>query len=191
VPDGYEALARAALAEVTAAESVGELLGVEAPADGVTDLAFASRLSGYVGWRWMVSMAQVPDAGPSVLEVELLPGDGSLLAPPWVPWAERLAEYRRTHPDDADAVEVEDELDDEDDELDPDEDVLDDEVDDELDGVDFEAPGGAEEADVLLDEELDDEAGLDGDDEPTDEGDPEEGPSAPAAPAGEEPRSEG
>jgi hypothetical protein len=29
-----------------------------------------------------------------VLELELLPHDGSLIAPDWVPWSQRLAEYK-------------------------------------------------------------------------------------------------
>ena len=29
-----------------------------------------------------------------MLEVELMPGDGALIAPDWLPWAERLAEYQ-------------------------------------------------------------------------------------------------
>jgi hypothetical protein len=162
VPDGFEAVARAALAEVTAPDSVGELLACEQPAEDVTDLAFASTLPGYVGWRWTVSMAQLPDAPPSVLEVELLPGDGALLAPAWVPWAERLAEYRRAHPDEVDGALTDEELDDDEldeDEVDPDEDVLDDEADDELDGVDFEATADLDEADGddLLEDEDEDE----------------------------------
>lgn len=163
VPDGFETLAREVLAEVAPPDSVGELLSGDRSVEDVVDLAFASRLPGYIGWRWTVSMAQLPDAGPSVLEVELLPSDGALLAPPWVPWAERLAEYRRAHPEDAEAVDVDeadDELDDDEldeDELDADEDVLDDEADDVLDGVDFEAAGDADDDEALEDEGLGDE----------------------------------
>ncbi len=159
VPDGFEALAREALAEVTPRESVGGLLGADRSADDVTDLAFASRLPGYADWRWTVSMVQLPDDEPSVLEVELLPGDGALLAPPWVPWAERLAEYRRTHPDDAELGDADEDLD-EDDELDADEDVLDDEADEVLDGIDFEAPTDADEDDADEDDEDDNPAGF-------------------------------
>ncbi|MGN6743786.1 MAG: DUF3027 domain-containing protein, partial [Amnibacterium sp.] len=113
--DDRAELALRALAEVTDPASVGELIEVAEPEAGVRDLVFACRLPGYVAWRWTVSTAQVGDAAPTVLEVELLPGEGALVAPPWVPWAERLAEYRRTHPDEADDV-ADDDLDDEDDE---------------------------------------------------------------------------
>ena len=59
-------------------------------------LRFQNRLSGYPGWFWTVSLAQVEDSAPTVLEVELIPGDGALIAPDWLPWAERLAEYQAT-----------------------------------------------------------------------------------------------
>jgi hypothetical protein len=133
---------------VTDPASVGELIEVAEPEAGVRDLVFACRLPGYVGWRWTVSTAQVGDEAPTVLEVELLPGEGSLVAPPWVPWAERLAEYRRTHPDEADAAGDEDEeLDD--DELDDEDEDVDDDVDAlEIDGVDFEGAEAEEDADA-------------------------------------------
>ena len=52
---------------------------------------FASRLPGYVGWHWAVTVARVPgEETVTVDEVVLLPGDSALLAPAWVPWHERL-----------------------------------------------------------------------------------------------------
>ncbi|CCG01608.1 conserved protein of unknown function [Blastococcus saxobsidens DD2] len=52
---------------------------------------FASRLPGYVGWHWAVTIARVPgEDGVTVDEVVLLPGEQALLAPAWVPWHERL-----------------------------------------------------------------------------------------------------
>jgi len=147
ITDDRAGLALRALAEVTDPASVGELVEVTEPADGVRDLVFACRLPGYVGWRWTVSTAQpADDLPPTVLEVELLPGEGALVAPPWVPWAERLAEYRRTHPDDPEGPA--DESDEDDDDAD-DEDVLDDDADDalEIDGVEFEAAEDDDDAD--------------------------------------------
>jgi hypothetical protein len=160
--DDRASLALQALAEVTDPSSVGELIEVTEPEPGVRDLVFACRLPGYIAWRWTVTTAQVGDAAPTVLEVELLPGEGALVAPPWVPWAERLAEYRRTHPDEAEdaAGDLEDDEDEDDDE-DDDEDL--DEVDPdalELDGVEFEDDAA---------EDRDDDA-----DEPQDEDDDED-----------------
>jgi len=52
---------------------------------------FASRLPGYVGWHWAVTVARIPgEAAVTVDEVVLLPGDSALMAPAWVPWQERL-----------------------------------------------------------------------------------------------------
>ena len=87
-------LAIAALHEITPASSVGPAAGYLPESDGVISLRFENRLGGYPGWYWTVSVAQVDGEEPTVLEAELLPGEGALLAPDWVPWAERLAEYR-------------------------------------------------------------------------------------------------
>jgi hypothetical protein len=140
--DERTALALAALAEVTDPADVGELLAIEEPEPGVVDLRFACTLAAYTGWSWTVSTADVPDQEPTVLEVELLPGEGALLAPPWVPWAERLAEWRRQHPDERhpgevppeDETDLDDDAERDDDDADLDEDDL--AVDDELDVLD-------------------------------------------------------
>lgn len=87
-------LALAALHEITPAATVGPAAGFTPEEDGSVSLRFENRLPGYPGWYWTVTVARVEDEEPTVLEVELLPGDGALLAPEWVPWAERLAEYR-------------------------------------------------------------------------------------------------
>lgn len=87
-------LALAALREITQASTIGPAAGYIAEDDGAVSLRFENRLAGYPGWYWTVTVARVDDEEPTVLEAELLPGDGALLAPEWVPWAERLAEYR-------------------------------------------------------------------------------------------------
>ena len=52
---------------------------------------FATTSPGYVGWSWTVTLSRVPRGRTAtVSEVELLPGDGAVLAPAWVPWSERL-----------------------------------------------------------------------------------------------------
>ncbi|WP_235481072.1 DUF3027 domain-containing protein, partial [Frondihabitans sp. Leaf304] len=86
-------LAREALLEITRDDTIGEPLEVVDEGEGVSTVRFANTLPGYPGWLWTVSIAVVGDEEPSVLETELLPGDTSLLAPDWVPWVERLAEY--------------------------------------------------------------------------------------------------
>ncbi|HST67131.1 MAG TPA: DUF3027 domain-containing protein [Mycobacteriales bacterium] len=81
--------AEAARAE--GAGGVGEHLGVRAEGDRVVTHFFAADLPGYAGWRWAVTVARAPRSRTvTVDEVVLLPGDGALLPPEWVPWSERL-----------------------------------------------------------------------------------------------------
>src|SRR3954470_6625064 len=87
---GAKEEARAA-AEEAAPGLVGEHLGVTADDDRLATHLFASLDPAYRGWRWAVTLARVPRSrSVSVDEVVLLPGDDALLAPPWVPWSERL-----------------------------------------------------------------------------------------------------
>jgi hypothetical protein len=145
-------LAREALREITADPTVGELVGQSDEGEGVTTLSFATTMPGYPGWHWTVSVADLPGEAPSVLEVELMPGDGALLAPDWVPWSERLEEYRAAQAAAAaEAAEADDEeTDDEDDDEDGDDDIDDEldehDIDDDFgddpdDGIDFEHEG--------------------------------------------------
>lgn len=131
-------LARAALTEITPAATIGDPAGYTVEDDGVVSLRFATLLEGYPNWFWTVSLAVVDDAEPTVLEVELLPGDGALLAPDWVPWAERLAEYHAAQAALAEAEGDEDEDDDDGEEGDTDSEL--DDVDD-LDAADFDEDG--------------------------------------------------
>jgi hypothetical protein len=187
-------LARAALLEVTPESSIGEPAGYLDEGDGVVSLRFANRLAGYPGWFWTVSVAAVDDAEPTVLEVELLPGDDALLAPEWVPWATRLAEYQAAQAalaeaaesdDDADEGESDDEdLDDSDDDELDDEDESDDDLDDadatpvlhagDLDGVDIDEldpSAAADEDDSDDDSDDEDDSDEDDSDDDLDEGD--------------------
>lgn len=124
-------LALAALREITPEATIGEPAGYRVERDGVVSLRFSNRMAGYPGWYWTVSLARVEGAEPTVLEAELLPGDGALLAPDWVPWAVRLAEYHAAQAAAAEAAHAEDEVD-------VDEDL--DDVDD-LDVADFDDDG--------------------------------------------------
>ncbi len=72
-------------------QDVGEHLTAAAEDDRVMSHRFACNLRGYIGWHWTVTLARVPRGRTAtVSEVELLPGDGALLAPDWLPWADRL-----------------------------------------------------------------------------------------------------
>lgn len=98
MPDALTQLALVALGEVAPAEQIGELISMSEPnEEGVRTLRFASAVPGHPDWFWTVWTTQVDDDEPTVLECDLLPGEDALLAPAWIPWAERLAEFRATH----------------------------------------------------------------------------------------------
>jgi hypothetical protein len=158
----YTDLAREALLEVTPESTVGAPVGTVDEGDGVVSVLFANRLPGYPGWRWTVSVAKIGDDEPTVLEVELMPGDGSLVAPEWVPWSERLAEYRaaQEHEGEDGAEDASDE-EDYDDESDEDDDEDSDEDEDEDDDYD---DSDDDEDDDESDDDDDDEFDADEDD---------------------------
>ena len=160
--DDHRELARAALAEITPAHTVGAYLGTRDEAEYVVSYLWASAQPGYPDWQWTVTVVSLPGDEPSVLELELLPTESSVLAPEWVPWSVRLAEYRAAQqaaaearaaagepePDEDDVILtdedlVEDNLDDDDDdagedELDDDENDIDDDDEDDDESVDEE-----------------------------------------------------
>ncbi len=84
-------VARAAAVELVGESVVGDHLGVEADGERLVTHLFDSQLPGYRGWRWAVTVTRVSRGRViTVDEVVHLPGSQALLAPPWVPWAERL-----------------------------------------------------------------------------------------------------
>ena len=84
-------LARAALCEVTPAENIGPHIGFLLEADRVVTHAFECRLPGYRGWYWTVTVTRAArKTKVTVNEVSIRPGEDALLAPEWVPWADRL-----------------------------------------------------------------------------------------------------
>jgi hypothetical protein len=84
-------LAREAARESAGAMGVGEHLGAVAEEDRVVTHLFACTHPGYQGWRWSVTLVRASRAKvPSVNEVVLLPGEGALMPPSWIPWAERI-----------------------------------------------------------------------------------------------------
>ena len=167
------AAARQELSTITAADTIGDLVGADVVDPRTVTLWFASLAAGYVGWVWAATVTQVDDEAPvTVVEVTQLPGEHALTAPEWVPWSVRLQQYREVKAkeaaDEAAAAEAAArELADEDDAED---DLLDNDFsdfDDEIDGVDI---------DELADEDDIDEDDIDddGDDEDDDSGDGED-----------------
>jgi len=89
---GAADLARAALAESAEPDSVGAHLEVSMLGERLALHTFACTAPAYPGWVWTVSLARAPRSKTAtVCETALLPTEAALLAPPWLPYAERLA----------------------------------------------------------------------------------------------------
>lgn len=172
-------VARNALLEITTLDTIGEFVGHEVHEPHVLTLFFACKHPAYPAWRWAATLARVDATSPvNVLEVELLPGEGALLAPEWVPWSVRLAQYRELQAvqaaeEERAALAAAAELVEEDD-VDPEDDVLENDFsdfDDEIDGVNVDGEDSDDLGELLLSvaDDLDDDDDID--DEEIDEDD--------------------
>ena len=84
-------LARVAAERRAGVLTVGEHVEVLPEDTRVATHYFACDHPGYPGWRWAVTVARASRARVvTVSEVCLVPGEGALLAPAWVPWSERI-----------------------------------------------------------------------------------------------------
>lgn len=84
-------VARDALVSDVGAAEVGEHLGYVVEEDRVVTHLFASTRKGYTGWHWSVTVVRAPrQKNVTVDEVVLVPGDEAIVAPPWVPYRERI-----------------------------------------------------------------------------------------------------
>lgn len=88
-------LARSALVEdVDVPTSIGAHVGHRAePVESGFALThlFAAELTGYRGWHWALTISRAEDSEHiTVDESVLLPGDGAILVPAWLPWSERI-----------------------------------------------------------------------------------------------------
>lgn len=181
VPDpellAARAQARRALEEITEARTIGAEAGFEVHEERVVTLFFESCMEGYPGWRWAATLARVDaESQVNVLEIELLPGEGAVVAPEWVPWSERLAQFRETQAQQAAdeaaearaaAAELSDEDEAEDDLLDNDYS----DFDDEIDGVDIDPEDGDVDDDGEDDDDDSDVDDSEDDDDDDDDGD--------------------
>ncbi|MFF2246454.1 DUF3027 domain-containing protein [Arthrobacter sp. NPDC058130] len=107
-PDAFLAaavdVARTAVESIAPAEQIGEHIGARSEGDRLVTHLFESKLPGYLGWQWYAVLTRNSRSKVvTVNELGLLPSDDSILAPAWVPWAERV------RPEDAQADEPADE----------------------------------------------------------------------------------
>jgi hypothetical protein len=88
---GALAAARAALVDQVGEEVVGQALELVPEGDHVGTQYFECTQKGYPGWRWAVTVVHADaQAGATVDEIVLLPGEAAITAPPWVPYRERI-----------------------------------------------------------------------------------------------------
>ena len=87
-----EAIAKAiALETAEDPDLVGDFIERIDLGDNVYDFRFGSHLRGYDDWQWAVSLYHDVELDSwTVNESSLVPTDGALMAPEWVPWKDRL-----------------------------------------------------------------------------------------------------
>lgn len=96
------ATARAAVQTIAAADDIGVHLGARSEGTRCVTHLFESKKAGYRGWVWFATLARVSRGKESTVnEVGLLPTEDSVLAPPWVPWSERVRPEDQQEHDDA------------------------------------------------------------------------------------------
>lgn len=87
--------ARLALSEIAEDSEIGEYCGAAVEGERLVTHRFVSHRDGYRGWTWFVTLARISRAkakDSTVCELGIIPGEDALLAPAWVPWADRLAQ---------------------------------------------------------------------------------------------------
>lgn len=88
--------ARAGLAGVAEEDQVGEHRGASVDDDRLMTHRWDAKLPGYRGWQWYSTVARAPRSKHvTVCEVGLVAGEDSIVAPPWVPYADRVSEEER------------------------------------------------------------------------------------------------
>lgn len=76
--------------------SYGDFISETEPAKGVIELRYLCQMRGYNGWHWLLTLTQPDKRKPATFsELNLVASEDALLAPEWVPWTERLSEFRK------------------------------------------------------------------------------------------------
>jgi len=92
----HQGFAEKAAKESAPVGGVGKFLGTVDEEANVVSYRFQASMKEYVGWEWNVVVFQAKKVDPTISEVVLLPGKGSIVAPDWVPWSERRAELDKS-----------------------------------------------------------------------------------------------
>lgn len=85
-------LAREAAQSIAEPGAVGDHLGMQMEGERLATHYFTCTTRAYPGWRWAISVARAPRSKvATICETNLVPGEGALLSPEWLPYDQRLA----------------------------------------------------------------------------------------------------
>lgn len=83
--------AREGILAITAEHYIGAHIAAKSEGERAVTHLFECTMPGYRGWQWFAVLSRAPRAKlATVCEVGLLPSADAVLAPGWVPWAERV-----------------------------------------------------------------------------------------------------
>ena len=90
--DATDLALNAAIENASDKGQVGAFVSVELDEENrLANYLFEAKITGYEGWRWSVTVAKVDeDSAPTICDVVMIPGPDALLAPKWIPYADRL-----------------------------------------------------------------------------------------------------
>ncbi|MEP7368939.1 MAG: DUF3027 domain-containing protein [Dermatophilaceae bacterium] len=84
--------AREAAESIAEPDTVGEHLGAVMSEERLATHYFACTATAYPGWRWAITVARVlRGKKATICETNLVPGEGALLSPQWLPYDQRVA----------------------------------------------------------------------------------------------------
>ena len=90
--DARELALAAAVEDACDVKLVGEFVTVDFDDENrIATYLFEANLSGYLGWRWAVTVSKVDkDSTATLCDVVVLPGPDALVPPKWIPYRDRL-----------------------------------------------------------------------------------------------------
>lgn len=88
---GEQDLARKAAEGIAERNTVGEHVSAVMNGERLATHFFVCTATAYPGWRWAITLARVPRSKKAtVCDTNLVPGEGALLSPEWLPYDQRL-----------------------------------------------------------------------------------------------------
>lgn len=93
--------------EITLDHNIGLVHHVRPEEERLSTHLFECTMPGYRGWFWFATLSRAPRSKvATICEVGLLPGDDALIAPDWVPWADRVRPEDLEQESSADSLEA-------------------------------------------------------------------------------------